>query len=59
MYRPSIESEEVRREVHLAGAILVPIGLLHSSRQNLSRRKQLIFYDFSVEPKARQRRAPR
>ena len=32
-------------------------GLLHGSRQNRKLRKQLIFYDFSVEPKARQGRA--
>ena len=55
--KPSIESEEVRRKVRLAGAILVPIwshlasllGLLRSSRQNRRLRKQLFFYDFSVE----------
>lgn len=43
--------------MRLAGAILVPIwshlgsflGLLRSSRQNRRLRKQLIFYDFSVE----------
>ena len=43
--------------MRLAGAILVPIwshlasllGLLRSSRQNRMLRKQLFFYDFSVE----------